>query len=254
MKNIIRVLYLISTLSLSGIIYSQQFPDLTIVTEKWKPYHYIENSELKGIVIDLMSLIFKDLNSKQDITDIKLYPWARAYRDSLNIKNTLIFSMTRTDEREDLFKWVGPIFEINTYLISKKNRDINLNDISTINDYKIGTIIDDVGEYYIQQLGLGVNIEKRASKFQYLLELLDKDRIDIVVSNWSTFINDAKLIGIDPEQYEAIYLVDKSELFFAFNKDTPDYIVSKFEESFNRIKSLDEYQDIFTNYKDYFYE
>ncbi len=254
MNKFNRSIYLIFYLLLTVIVYSQEIPELIIVTEDWKPYHYIEDGEFKGIVIDIMLLMLQELDSEQDLNDIELYPWARAYRTLLNKKNTILFSMTRTDKREELFKWAGPIFDNTTYLISKKSRSIELDNITSLKYYKIGTILEDVSEDYIQQLGIDINSLKRTSRSQNLIKMLVNDRIDIMACGWTAFVNDAKLAGVSSEDYEPIYIVDKSDVSFAFNIETSDHIVSMFQQSFNNIKKSGELEKIFTKYGEYYYE
>jgi polar amino acid transport system substrate-binding protein len=82
--------------------------DITYMTEDYPPSNYIENGVLKGVAVDVLKAVWKKINSKE--MHIQLYHWARGYQLALTKPNTMLFAMTRSPEREKLFKWVGPIY------------------------------------------------------------------------------------------------------------------------------------------------
>ena len=63
--------------------------------------------------------MLKVAGSQQTRGDIAFLPWARAYNLALNNKNVLLFSTTRTEAREALFKGVGPILKSNFVLFAR---------------------------------------------------------------------------------------------------------------------------------------
>ena len=78
-----------------------------VVTEVLPPYQlYNENNVLSGFSVEVLEALFKI--TKDDI-DLKVLPWARAYRTALNKPNTLIFSLSRSPSRENLFFWGGKL-------------------------------------------------------------------------------------------------------------------------------------------------
>lgn len=86
-----------------------------LFTEDYPPYNMpIEDktgdnaNEIIGSATDTMKEIFKRAKMNYNM---ELLPWARAYNFALNRKNAVVFAASRTPERENLFKWVGPIGE-----------------------------------------------------------------------------------------------------------------------------------------------
>ncbi|MBF0224542.1 MAG: transporter substrate-binding domain-containing protein [Desulfobacterales bacterium] len=116
---------------------------------------------MQGIAVDLLVLMLERVGSKQGRQDIKMYPWARAYNYAQDIKNTILFSTTRTEEREKIFKWVGPIFTNNMCLIARKDSHIKANTFEEMKNYRIGTVIDDVSEQLLVKEGFSIDILKR---------------------------------------------------------------------------------------------
>ena len=78
-----------------------------IFTEDFAPFGYIEHGHLTGVGPDIVTAMSKALTDNG--AQIEVLPWKRAYANVLNEKNTALFSMTRIQEREDLFRWVGPL-------------------------------------------------------------------------------------------------------------------------------------------------
>jgi len=73
---------------------------LRVVTEDSYPVQYVENGQLKGKNATSINTALEMM--KLDAS-IEVLPWARAYNMALSTPNVLIFSITRTPEREDLF-------------------------------------------------------------------------------------------------------------------------------------------------------
>ncbi len=55
-----------------------------------------------------------------------MYPWDRGFLFAQNEDNTILFSTTRTQDREKMFKSVGPIFTNAMCLIVRKDSNIKI--------------------------------------------------------------------------------------------------------------------------------
>ena len=72
---------------------------------------------------------------------IQIYPWARAYREIQDTNNTVVFTMSRTKEREKMFQWVGPIVESDWILVGDGNSSLVINNLDDAKKLKrIGTV------------------------------------------------------------------------------------------------------------------
>ena len=89
---------------------------ITIFTEENPPYSYSKNGKVTGIATDIVKSVLSDL---KNTSEIKMYPWARAYHRALTESNVLIFGIDRTPEREDLFKWIGYVSRQNRFLFAE---------------------------------------------------------------------------------------------------------------------------------------
>ncbi|MBL7176955.1 MAG: transporter substrate-binding domain-containing protein [Desulfobacteraceae bacterium] len=107
-------------LTMYSLATADAVPKFTIYTENYKPYNFEKDGKIQGIAVELLTQMLEKAGSSQTLADIKLVPWARGYDAVQKNEKTLLFSITRTEEREDLFKWVCPIKTITEELWALK--------------------------------------------------------------------------------------------------------------------------------------
>lgn len=114
--------------------------ELAALTEALPPLNYELDGKVTGFSSELLDLI----GAEADVTMAKaVLPWARAYERTSREKNTLIYSMVRTPEREPLFQWVGPISARRILLYKHHDRtDIVLKTLDDARPYRIGTTME----------------------------------------------------------------------------------------------------------------
>lgn len=242
-KILISILLIINTW-----VYSQTLPKFTITTEHWKPFQYIENGEKKGISVDIMDSMLQYLDSEQTSKDINFFPWARAYHKAIRDDNTILFLTTKTEERENLFKWVGPLLSYNTYLIARKDHNITIKDPVDLQNYRIGSVEDDASEIFLNELGVPLEDLVRAKKGTDVVTILTKGRIQILLSEWTSFVSDVKSLNLNLDDFEPIYLSSTSKLYYAFSVTTSDEIIDRFQNAFDQIKESGKIEEIFNQY------
>lgn len=237
-------LIIFSVISIS--IYS--FPSFQIRTEDWKPFQYFENGKIKGISVDIMDRMLEIVGSNQSKKDIEMLPWSRAYISTQNDDNGILFIGTRTEEREDLFKWVGPLLTYSNHLYAKKGSGVAINNLDELINYKIGSVKEDASEIFLQKLGVPLSEMFRANKGYDVLKALDRGRIDILLSERSSFLSDAESLHLDPNQFKQIYLASTSQLYYMFNKNISDDYIDAFQDAFNQLLESGEIDSIFKKY------
>jgi polar amino acid transport system substrate-binding protein len=235
-------------LNINKPIHAEELPRFNIITEDWAPYQFEKDGKIHGIAVDLLELMLQIVGSKQNRKDIKLYPWARGYHVLINEENTILFSTTRTSEREELLKWVGPIFSYSTILVGLKSKKMKIKTKKDLHKYRIGTIINDSSELFMKRLGVPIDKLHRNNNAVNNTRKLELDRIDLVVTNWVEFKIIAKDLNINTNLYETVYTVDTSIVSYAFHKTTPEWIIKKFQKALNKIKEEGKYNEILNKY------
>lgn len=221
-------------LSLSLAAINSSAYELHIVTEDFAPYSYKENGSMTGISVEIVQALLEDLDVQ---ADIRIYPFKRAMEIAKTQKNTLIFSIIRTEDREHLFKWVGQLAPITTGLFRLKHRnDINIQEINDIAQYQISDVQGSAVWEYLKHFGIDVlEVPSTAQNIQ----MLQLGRIDLTSTVELNFYYIVRQLGYPSEQFEMTYVFDElsNHLWLAFNKDTDDYIVGDFRQSLENFKT-----------------
>lgn len=207
------------------------------ITEQYPPFNFMEDGQLKGIAVDILEKIFEKNATGLTRKDIQLFPWARGYTLTLSSPETMLFSTTRTEQRENLFKWVGPIATNRVVLLALKNRNITISSPDDLKKYRFGVIRGDIGEQLLLQTGVDSSKISPVANVTSNIKMMIAGRIDAwaygeIVAKW--FI---KKQGYDPGDFETVHvLLEKGDLYYAFHKDTPDSLINTFQQALNLLK------------------
>ena len=230
-------------------------PKLNIITEQYQPYNFIDpndnSQKIQGIAVDLLVEMLAKSGSSQSLQDIQMQPWARGYETLKNKKNTLLFSTTRTKERENSFKWACPINEIKTELIALKSSKIKIGDKKDLLKYQIGSVRDDVGEQLLVAAGVPLGKLKRTAKYESNLKKLQTSRIDLYVGSMDSLDAMCQNIGCSTDIFEPVYTLDVSQLCFAFNKQTNDDVINTMQKALDEIVAQGKIKELHKKYENW---
>lgn len=205
--------------------------ELIILTENLPPLNYVEDGVLVGPSVDTVREIQRRVGSQEEI---KVYPWARAYKMALEEENVVLFGMTHTKVRHNQFKWIGPLATKRDILVAKKGSGIKINslgDAKKVN--RIGTLRDDTRERLLKSHGF-TNLEP-VSNEQMNAKKLILGRIDLWTFKIPGLRTVCELAGVDYNQLEEVYSLREINLDIAFSKKTSELIVQKWQNAFNEM-------------------
>jgi len=221
--------------------------DLTYLTEEYPPYNMTaEDGTPTGFAVDLLGAVFEKLGASTTIKDIQVVPWARGYNDAQKKPNTCLFSTTRTEERENLFKWVGPIYTSTFDAMALKKRDFQVNSPEDLINLRAGVIRDDVGDPLAQSFGIK-NIERTPDNEQNIKKL-NAGRIDIWIYGERAAKIQLAEAGFNPEDYESVWVLNESSLYYAFHKDTDPTLLEAMQKALDELREDGTYQNLVNKY------
>lgn len=205
---------------------------VAVVTEEMAPYNFIDEKDqvVTGLSTELVQEIFKRANVEHQI---KVYPWARAYRMAQEAPNIAIYSMGRNEEREKLFKWVGVIVNREVFLYKLKSRpEINASSLEDLKPYKLGGIRDGARTMYLRKEGLAV---EEANDDASNIKKLQSRRIDAFPIDEPNLVYLSQKNGVDFDSMERLIKLEKMSggLYLAFSLNTADDIVEKCRTALN---------------------
>ena len=205
--------------------------ELTILTENMPPLNYVENNVLVGPSVETVREIQRRVGSHEPI---QVYPWARAYKMSLEQENVVLFGMTHSEERHDQFKWIGPLATKRDILVARKGSGIKIDSLEDAKKVKsIGTLRDDTRERLLESLGF-TNLEP-VSDEQLNAKKLVLGRIDLWTYKIPGLRTVCELAGVDYNEVEEVYHLREITLDIAFSKKTSDSIVQKWKNAFDEM-------------------
>lgn len=244
-------LTLIVVFSVPSFVGAQSVDDIKFMTENYPPFNYSDNGKLQGISVDLIVAMLEKMNVKQSRDNIALVPWARGYQTALKKKDTCIFATTRTEEREKLFKWVGPISSTTISLVAKKEKNIKISSVEDIKAFSVGAVINDIGQELLVNAGIdskkldllgGINV------IQQSIQKLNANRIDLFSYEENVFKWELKKNGFNLDDYVTVYTLKKGELYYAFNIETPDPLIQQFQSVLDELRQDGTHQKILDVY------
>lgn len=220
--------------------------EITIVTEHYPPFNYEERGEVKGIATKVVQAVLHHVDVK---ASIRVLPWARAYYMAQHQKNVLIYSLARFPERETLFKWVGAIAPLTTYVYKLKRRtDIIVETFDDLRAYRIGVLNQAADHQYL--LAQGFDQLDPVSRHELNVKKLQAERIDLFVTQELWFVSLVKSLGLEQEDFERVYYLEdlSGEFYMAFSLTTSDAIVESFRKALRTIKENGTYEAILKRY------
>ncbi|MDO6446110.1 transporter substrate-binding domain-containing protein [Colwellia sp. 1_MG-2023] len=207
--------------------------EITFYTEVYPPANYYENNELKGITVDTLKAIWRELQQPEQF--INIVPWARGYRNTLDNPNTALFTMSRTPPREKLFKWVGPIFNSTHVIMTKKSNHFKFSKLSELFDYKVAAVRGDISEISLSKIGFPDQNIAKVTELKLAYKMMETGRVDMLVATIHGFQHLAQQLNFDHTRYENVWQVNKFANYIAFNRETPESIITKYQAALDKI-------------------
>lgn len=217
---------------------NEDLDEIEWMTEVYPPYNYYDTQgRLQGISIEILEALFNDLKTPKSRNDIKVYPWARGYQNAQrkDLKN-ILFSMTRTKEREDKFKWLGPIEKTKVSIFGRfEATPIELQDLK---NYRFAAVRDDVGYQMLLEYGVPTeNIMLANSISQVIDILMAYNRVDFAAFERKGFL----FTVYEDDKYnrstlKEIATLKVGHLWFAVNKSISNDTLNKLQQSLNKVK------------------
>ena len=245
MKSIITA----SLLAVSSYSFASSLNDLNYITEIYPPFNYEKEGRLTGIAIDVLEAASEAVNDPVKRENVQLQPWARGYAAALETPNTVLFSMTRTEARNNLFKWAGPIVDSRIVLWAPKSKGIQISTPSDLNDYRIGVVREDIGEQLLRNLEVNANALRPSASPEMVVRQLNANRVDMWAYGDNVGVFIMREQNIDPNLYEIVYVLHESQNYFAFHHSTDDAYVEKLQNGLNLIRESGKLDEIAARYR-----
>lgn len=206
---------------------------IRIITEELPPFNYVgADGVVTGQATEVVNGILSRLNQK---ATIEVLPWNEGYNAAVASPSVALYATGRTAERENLFKWVGPITTFDYLLYAKSGSGITLDSLEAAKKVKtIGVVKDDARHQFLLENHF-TNILTCESDAECLRNLIT-GKTDLWFGSSSNSASVAQKEGIDPASFTAAYPVRTVDLYIAFSKDTPDSVIASWQAALDAMK------------------
>ncbi|WP_332852838.1 substrate-binding periplasmic protein [Duganella sp. S19_KUP01_CR8] len=193
---------------------------LTLVTEHAPPASMQGQEGVTGRETDKV----REMMARTGTTyTVELLPWKRAFVMARQQPATCVYSTSRTEEREKLFKWIGPTDEAEWVLWGRADHEFPLKTLEDARHLRIGTYIGDARDEYLRSRGF--HVEPVSNDLANPQKVLLK-RIDL----WAVGMRNG---SPGPSQYDwadkvvPLLVFNRVKVYLACNPSVPDELVAQ---------------------------
>jgi ABC-type amino acid transport substrate-binding protein len=227
---------------------------LRIVTEVYPPYNFVDkNNNVTGQSTEIVQAILEKTGTQ---ANIEAMPLSQGLALAEKGPGVVIYSLNRTPQRENLFKWVGPIGYYEQAFYAKKGSTVavsQLEDAKKVN--KIGVYKGDAGAQFLASQGF-TNLDESLTDTEALKKLMD-GTVQLWLGNKDGLAITATQAGVNPDDLVMMpTVVIRADLYIAFSKDVPNGTVKAWQGALDALKQekdIDDktvYEKIMAEYSD----
>ncbi|WP_162975877.1 substrate-binding periplasmic protein, partial [Pseudomonas aeruginosa] len=203
--------------------------------------NFAQEDNIDGIAVDIVREMFKRAGIKYSLT--LRFPWDRIYKLALEKPGYGVFVTARLAEREDKFKWVGPIGPDDWVLLAKGDSPITLGSLDEAKKYRIGAYKGDAIAEFLGKNGFEADL---ALRDQENAQKLVKGQIDLWASGDPAGRYLAKQEGVTG--LKTVLRFNSDQLYLALNRETPDEVVQKLQAALDGMRKEGFVEDILNSY------
>lgn len=230
---------------------SESIQEIQFMTENSPPLNYIEDKKIKGIFVEVLMAVSRQMESPLGWDRILVLPWARGYQSLSAGGKKCLFGTARTQERESLFKWAGPVARNRMILIAKAGNEIHINSMDRIRSLKTGVIKEDIAEKILLDSDLPTESLFRAFGDNAAIDLL-QDLNTGMIDVWAYGDLSARWLikkkALNHRDFKTVYVLREEQMYFAFSQDVSNGFVSAFQRALDRVQKRGDVKRILKTY------
>jgi polar amino acid transport system substrate-binding protein len=199
---------------------SEVLPRLHLMTESSPPASMREGDRIIGSGTDKVREVMARTGTAYTL---ELLPWRRAFTRARQEPHACLFSTTRTPEREQQFKWVGPTAVGEWMLLGRADRNYKLHTLEDARNLRIGTYNGDARDEYLRARGF--NVDSAPNDMINQRKLL-MNRIDLWAASFERDSMVLKRIGWE-HKIVPVLSFHRVQVYLACNPAVPTKLIDK---------------------------
>ena len=241
----LKVICIITLLSISSLVAQP----LKLVTFEYPPYEYTKDGKVTGMAVDIVKLVFKDMN--QPIS-IEVLPWSEGINYIKDGKRDGIFTAFKNPEREKFADYSDVLIpQIISFFVRKDSGIVYTNNLDDLSSLNVGVVRGfSYGKLFDESLqNKTYKSIKIANNADEVFKLLTSGEVDIIPFNkygGLHILKNQNKLGEVKELSKKLKMVSS---YMAFSKkNNHSKTRDDFNKSLKKIKSQGEYRKIIKSY------
>ncbi len=201
--------------------------------EGWPPITFSEDGKGTGLGVEAV----REMLDRMDMPDIiEVVPWARGWKMLTEYQNVVLFTMTRTPEREAMFTMVGPVAIGTTNFYAKKGSGITIDSLEEAKQVEsVGVYTSAVEEQILTKEGFK-NLDPAIYPTQTAKKLM-RDRITLWCNANLTVGKILNEAGYTVDDVENVFTITENHLYLAFSQGTSEEMITQWMNALKAIKA-----------------
>jgi polar amino acid transport system substrate-binding protein len=218
------------------------------VTENLPPLNYLDDGSAQGFSVELLRLMATQAGMR---LELQVLPWQRAVQVAESSARSVLFSLTRTPERESQFQWVGPITQRRILLYKLASRtDLVLNQLSELGGARIGVVRESAADRALQAAGLrpGIELEHGLDDATNMRKLLAGRMEYVVLLDWAAAWN-LRQMQLPYDALQPVMEQDTSKSYwYGLRPDADPALVRRLQAALDALKRDGRYERLRQRY------
>lgn len=217
-------------------------------TENLAPLNYQDETGPQGFSVELLRLMAAAAGLP---LELQVLPWQRAVQMAEAQPNSVLFSLTRTPEREGQFQWVGPIAQRRILIYKLASRDdLRLTRLGELGGARIGVVRESAADRQLQAAGLrpGIELEQGLDDATNVRKLLAGRMEFLILLDWAAAWN-LRQLRLPYETLQPVMEQDTSKSYwYGLRADADPALVRRLQAALDAIKRDGRYERLRQRY------
>ena len=219
---------------------------LQIVTEENPPFNFTEGGKLKGMSTQIVAALGVRTDTPMNF---KAMAWPNAYEIAQSKRDACVYSTVRLENRERIFKWVGPIASDSWGLYAKSAFGAEIKTLADVRPFRIGAVTDDAKVEWLKQRAV-TNIDMvdddRKNPPRLTLDRKQQGGIDL----WVASVYHAREVAAAAKvsDLKLVLKINEQQLWLACNPGVSSTVIKAMQDALDAMRKDGTYDKIVQPY------
>ncbi|WP_346285081.1 transporter substrate-binding domain-containing protein [Zoogloea sp.] len=203
---------------------------LHFYTTEVPPFAFTDRAgRITGYCIEVVHALLRRTGDRGEIVSL---PWARAYQTALSEPSTVLICPKRTEEREKLFQWVGPLFSTSTEFFARTQDSLRINSLEEARG--VSSVLIQRNYYSVPDLQRAgfQNLYLTTSPLTSVRMLLG-GRAPLMVMDRLMLPDLLRQEGVSADAIESVFTLSPDTGYLTFSRDVPAAVLKRWQSALN---------------------